>query len=364
MVKKFTKAIFITAHFRERDEFGGQRSRIMYEACKKNYSEISVILPDVDPLNGKKISKKNIKDLNYISVPTYKRKNLLSRMWFQLIYAWKLFFLKTDKNHIHILNNNPLLSYLIFGLKCVFLKRQYILDQRDIPIDLIKKSKISYLFTPIFFIDNLIRDNRLGSISVSEGIKYNCSNHKKKNDAVIELGMDTNFFSSKPKSFKLKNCNIVYIGTINNYFDLENILDLLKENAFSGSFFYYGQPNFEYEKKYNFFINKGKLQKKELNMHLENYDLGIFPIKGNSIDSYLLGNKIFDYLSAGLVIGVTGSGQRDSLDLANYCGVGLDFSRVNNIFEESLAFTPNIQNISKYTNRSIRLKLEGYFSKL
>jgi hypothetical protein len=302
--------IFLANHYRKLNDFGGQRSRYLSQSLKKKFNQVFIILPSVEMLTGKKLSKKissNRLRFIYIWTIEFEKNNFVKTFMSQLIYSINVLFLLIYlrfKTRYLLINNNPAVQYFFLGPLIKLLKYKYIIDQRDIPFDIIiykfKLMKFLYL------IHNFIYKSSSGTISNSFSIKKKLTKNRYK-DFNIELGFDNNVVLDKDvvKKINLNQCKMVYIGSFNNYMNLDHFIKKLYKNNFNGTIDIFSNKNpfsKEFLNKFTFVNYRGFLPKNKLNKVLRKFDIGIFPLTIKEISHYLLGNKIFDYLGAGLPV--------------------------------------------------------------
>lgn len=360
--------IFLTAHYRNKSDYGGQRSRFMHAAASKR-SEVLTICPNVDSLSGEKIKiLQNNPELLYISTTQYPGRKLVLRLISNLIYAFKASFISKSADDVIILNNNPIPLYLISGCILACLKKKYILDIRDIPLHKVycRYPKISFIIKKI---DDFILKRRFGSISVTREMK----DHLKLNDKfdeVIELGSDLDIDFKSRKTFHgkaLLSARLIYAGSINTYFDLKAFCDWLSENEFNGRLDYIGRSDCNgLEKSYPFFRNLGSMSKAHLGDALRNYDYGVFTSKFEVYCSYLLGNKIFDYISTPIPILYFGSCNTSVDKFIKRYSCGFSFQK-----DSKLADYKNQERLmdisglaANFSRSNIQEKLETYFIRI
>jgi|GEM_PF-5688692 len=305
---------FITSHFRFGNDYGGQRSRISHEALEEHY-KVQSIVPGIDTLTGGKVDQISDDSVRYIETRPFDRNKFFTRLLSQFILATRLLFSPMEKRCLYVLNNNPPLVYLLLGFRFALFRYRYAIDVRDFPFHKFFLSRPILSF-PLKLLDKFILRRRTGSISVSSGLRASLGLDGSK-DLVVPLGFDNDEVYRAERIVQLNDAKLVYVGSLNSYFDLEAVCEYLKKSGFAGSLSYYGNANTQHLTCYSFFENKGILRKSELFEALKQYDLGVFPIGFSPTTEYLLGNKIFDYLKSGLGVAVFGSPASDSLSFVN-----------------------------------------------
>jgi hypothetical protein len=361
----FKSISFVTAHYRAIGQQGGQRSRFMHEvACQ--VLESNVLCPDVDSLSGLKVNSEGVEGVTRVNCPTFPTRSLFPRLISQLVFGLKLLVIKSDKSTLYVLNNNPVISYLLLGIKYNCLGIKYVLDVRDYPLHLIF-SKYRYLSYPLKCIDRFIIGNRHGSISVTNGLR-NVLNLSRAHDFVVELGTDTNsFISPSPGGYKPMHCaNLVYVGSLNNYFELSGLCSWLEEHNFKGTLDYYGWSSTSSLVKYGFFNDKGSTSKDSLHSLLSRYDYGIFATRSDPSSSYLLGNKVFDYISSGIPILYFGNLDTTAFNFISTKNVGLCIDAASGYSRVPEAFCiENFESVQlEYCRSGVDNKLLSAFKSL
>jgi len=305
------KCLFLASHYRDKYDFGGQRSRYSAESFARYFSEVKVILPIVDTYSGKKIQKKPPQgkiNFSYIYTIQFNRGRLTRRFFSQLFYTFfvclKIVQLRFSYKYL-ILNNSPVLGYFPIGILLRLLRYRYILDQRDVPFDVLIES-YPKVFGWLDVLHDLIYHGAHGTISNSKGIRERLTKNTE-TDFVIELGFDDGLSIAhfEPKSIIGDQASLVYVGSHNRYFNLFPFVQRLYERRFKGTLNMYLSKNpFNKEEmeKFYFLEYRGSCSKKDLHDAIKQNDIGIFPIVKKDFSLYLLGNKVFDYLSAGLLV--------------------------------------------------------------
>src|SRR6056300_1169412 len=109
--------IFLANHYRKLNDFGGQRSRYLSQSLKKKFNQVFIILPSVEMLTGKKLSKKissNRLRFIYIWTIEFEKNNFVKTFMSQLIYSINVLFLLIYlrfKTRYLLINNNPAVQY-------------------------------------------------------------------------------------------------------------------------------------------------------------------------------------------------------------------------------------------------------------
>jgi len=314
-----TSVKFRTSHFRFGNDYGVQRSRIAHDALA-DFFDVQSIVPGIDTLMGNKVDKIRDESVHYIDTIAFSRKIFFTRLFSQLILAFKLLFKPMEKRCLYVLNNNPPLVYLLLGFRFALFGYRYVLDVRDFPLHRFFLDK-PVLSIPLKLLDKFIIGKRSGSISVSSGLRATLGLYGR-GDCVVPLGFDDDEVVRAERVVKLNQAKLVYVGSLNSYFDLKCVCEYLETAGFSGSLTYYGNACTDHLTAFSFFENRGRLSKAELFEALKEYDLGVFPIGFSPATRYLLGNKIFDYLKSGLGVTVFGSPDSDAVSFVEQFHTG------------------------------------------
>jgi len=357
---------FITAHFRFPRDYGGQRSRFLHEAAlsSETFANVTTVCPDVDSLSGDKIDtfyNKYGYSIKYIRTNRFYRGKLLYLRFFsQFIFSIRALIFLCAKNSTFVLNNNPVVSYIILGLFFRLFGRRYILDVRDFPLHVVYH-RFPILSSPIRFIDALVINGRYGSISVSNGLKV-ALDLNGKNDHFIPLGFDDDQFLVPKATVKpFFSADLCYVGSVNTYFNLLDFLYFLQKNNFQGTFNYFGSSDVSKLVGFPFFKDLGSFKKSDLSIILQDMDYGLFPTGNFPYTQYLLGNKFYDYLYSSCYLISFGSIQSDvSCEIAkNNLGIVVDSE------DYSLSnFISSKRNIFSYHRAKIDFDLILFFRAL
>lgn len=360
--------VFVTSHFRGLGGYGGQRSRIFAESLADFDVNVQVVCPGVDTLTGERIVEPGVSssarlEVKYLPTLPFNRRIFVTRIVSQIFSSVASLFIPVKRDALYVLNNNPPIVYLLFGMKLLLTGGKYVLDVRDFPFHKYYHQR-PILSWPIRLIDSLIIRRRAGSISVSDGFPRALGLHREA-DVVIRLGCDDVAFAEpSERTVDLKDARFVYVGSINSYFCVEAFLAELAGMGFTGEFHYYGKsPCLGLAEKYPFFRHMGTLSKGELVSALSSYDCGLFPIVDAPYTEYLLGNKVFDYIAASLPICVFGSTGSDASRFAERHRIGgnwLDLRRQGAWRFSAEAFMAAQQ---QYKNMQTRHDMQRYFEK-
>ena len=364
---------FVTAHYRSQAEYGGQRSRFQHEAALKAGLSAIVLRPSTDSLSGRKCKPSNVKDV--ISLPSnrffyFGRRIFLLRILSQFIFTFfvALYLLRSGRNTIVVLNNNPMITYFIIGLFLKIARRKFVLDQRDVPFD--KTSAGSPLIgNSLWKLHKRIASSRLGSLSVTEGIRERLlGNGDLPCDEVVELGMDEDTPSRCiGANFSPKHAALVYVGSLNSYFDLEALCRSLNACDFKGTLDYFGASEVASLEHFKFFRAMGSVSKNGLFDCIKKYDAGLFPLHNLKYSYYLMGNKVFDYINAGLPVCYFCEGEYQNLSVESAlrgCHLGFRFHDVDWASTREFTINAPAAVASRYLRSTIDEKLSSFFGRL
>lgn len=365
------KLFFITAHYRTAENYGGQRSRFMFEAALSAGFDAYIFRPSIDSLTGRPVESTD--DPSICSVWTTRfafrnRRFFTLRVLSQLIYSVGLLFklFRVCGKPLVVLNNNPMITYFVIGTALRRVGYPYLLDQRDVPFDVLRE-KSKWLHEVFNAWHTYIYNGRQGSVTVSDGMfhaLHRGSEHS--TDEVIELGMDSDLsFENKQVSFIPQKARLVYVGSLNNYFGLESICDQLEACQFRGSITYYGSSECSRLQDYNFFTHAGAISKGKLAAVLESYDLGLFPLLSYKTTWYLLGNKVFDYLLSGLPVLYYCEKREGQLEVENALAtknVALNFSAIDWSSDKQHLLELDHRVLGQYQRTFINKRLREFFS--
>lgn len=365
----------VTAHVRNLDDYGGQRSRFLIAAAQTAGFKVLTFVPDVDSLSGAKLPRsKEDRGIVRVECPTFKRKasgrQPITRLWSQIVFAasvcHRLLSLRASEG-VTLLNNNPIVAYFVVGVFLRLRRHRYVLDQRDVPWDVVRKRRpvFGWLLTRLH---RFVYGGAMGSLTVSASMATRLSEGMQdlKIESVVPLGSDKPLSPARLEhKFSPRTASLVYVGSLNNYFSLKGICRELADQGFDGTLDYFGAnqsacPEFE-------FLNyRGVLNKSQLQQVLCGYDAGLFPTIDTEFTYYLLGNKVFDYLSAGIpVITSCETGATDGFELVQMSrrlGFGAGFEQVDWGSDALVSFQS--EDLSELSRECIDRDLLQFFSLL
>lgn len=209
------------------------RQKYYAEWFLKEGYQIEYITSDFNHITKEKKSLSKIPEFGQmIEVPTYKNNLSLKRIYSNLYFSKEIInYLKTNKYDI-IVCLLPCNS-LGFALKFYKLKNsnaKIVIDILDLWPETLPFSKLKYLLVPVLFVWKYMRHMAINSADI---IVTECSLFKEKISSELMNKDNYVLYLQKNRGYKLKykeindNLRFVYLGSINNIIDIDNIIKLL-----------------------------------------------------------------------------------------------------------------------------------------
>lgn len=239
-------------------------------------------------------------------------KRIISHWTFSLNLLIYLFF-NIKKNDKVLISSVPPEIGLIVYIAKLFIKFDYVVDLRDLWPDVFiesKMSKIKKISLNVYFnlLNKIMFSKTQKMISPSKGY-LDYFNKKYKLDLPNEEIYFTYINSNKIlKNKNYKNLNIVFCGSVNDYFDFNHILKVVKNDR-SLNLHIIGDgksikviEKFKFDNSLHNIYLHGYLNHKQINKIMIEMHIGIAPYRNIKNFNLNITNKIVEYLSFGLPI--------------------------------------------------------------
>jgi len=345
--------LLIFPHLRNREEFGGQRSRHIISCLSKRGYFSTVIIPGKDSMTGIEKTRfgffqlwkreKGIENTEVIYANSTRndRSSFSRRILYFVTTGISVLFaaIAVKKIDVVVCVSLPVTFMMIGRFISAVRKVPYVVEVRDIgvgvahEINIVKKS---WLYEHVYRIESYLYKSADVVIAVSDGFKDRLIERGVRSDKihVVKLGFDGYEDERKDLSADLASLGdkfvVLYSGTLGHVFNIQLVIDAacnLVDHKDIMFVFLGGGQNLEYytsvseERQLNA-VFLGNRPKFEVSEYCVRADLSLYPAKvGVNINS-MLGNKIFDYLGNGSACIYAGPGG-DVADLIAESGGGL-----------------------------------------
>jgi colanic acid biosynthesis glycosyl transferase WcaI len=325
------RILLLFHHYRTLAERGGQRSRQIGEYLSENGHEVTVVVPGVDPLTGKRHSKLGIKpyfmeisqgvSIYRVNATSFLRGRKIGRPLYLITSCFMQFFLSVWMKYDIVICTSFPPSLPVSACCLCFLKaKPLIIDVRDLALDVSLDTKFlknNFLLKLFCRIEYFVYRQATRVFTISRGIKQ----------LIIDKGIDDKKIQFLPIGCDLEASNkgsnasrnirrdlgigdkfvALYAGSMGFLLDLMTMLkaaNLTKDNSnivyiFAGG----GARAYEGEKyavRYNLNVRfLGEVSKREAIGLCHTADVCLYSLWGQKTFSFFLGNKVFDYLGAG-----------------------------------------------------------------
>ena len=239
-------------------------------------------------------------------------KRIISHWTFSLNLLIHLFFNIKKNDTVLISSVPPEIGLIVFIVK-LFKKFDYVVDLRDLWPDVFiesKMSKLKKIFLSVYFnlLNKIMFSHTKKMISPSKGY-LNYFNKKYKlnlpNEEIYFTYINSDRILQKNN---YKNLNIVFCGSVNDYFDFNHILKVAKNfRDLNLHIIGMGKSITEIQKfkidnnLHNIYLH-GYLNHKQINEIMKQMHIGIAPYRNIKNFNLNITNKIVEYLSFGLPV--------------------------------------------------------------
>ena len=357
--------VLIMPHLRNGTQPGGIRTSHMIEAFTEMNADVTVLVPSIDTWTGEGATvfqNDTHVNIKYFKTVSFERNMFVKRILSQLIYALVLFthllsnYFKY-KGSIFILNTNPYVVHILIGMMLKASRFKYILDVRD--VFHYRYDKGTFKFKLFRSIDKFIASSSNGAIFVTNRMRT-AYGYDESKSAVVPLCFDNNNNNNVLKrSFIPSEAKIVYIGSLNDTYSISCLENLLERGSFIGSVSYIGN---DHDKISSARVEKKRAVKKnELNNILKSYDVGFIGTQNTRAAAIVLGNKVFDYLAAGLPIIHEIGGVGEISEFTTQYSCGLSFTEIDWSSSEKVYLEIDFNLLQKFNPDRIKTELKCYF---
>ena len=368
--------LLVFHHLRHPDERGGQRSREVAEALAKAGYSVTVLVPNIDPLTSKKTVDKSYflwaqvnraelyKEVRYW-VPNTARKGMLGRLAYSLggFFCALIFCLSRAKIfRIVAVTSHP----IVIAYSCLPVvfwgKAKLILEVRDVPADVALERRVVGRMAVLYKFYKLVEKVLVllsdHVIVYTQGMAQLLSAPLPANKYdVIPIGIRKSSATAHEEVGVLGDYDLsfCFFGNLGKVIDLTPAIQLvveLEKRGVSSCLDIYGAGDFPEDllswiKRDGVVVNlKGEVPQGRVSSICSLYDYSVYPVVGGPALSASLGNKFFDYLSAGTPIIVFGKDSEPARIVEDF-NIGLAVCTPVEAVAEILSEDGSIRNIKK-----------------
>ncbi|MHA6250727.1 glycosyltransferase family 4 protein [Oceanobacillus sp. CAU 1775] len=376
------RLLYITQYFNYPHEFGSSR---FYEIAKKFNEktwDVDVLTTLTDYTNGKK--KKQITNHDNFGVRVNNLKiPLVGKSFIARLIVYFTFFIKVIlerqkvKPDIIYASSPSLFTGLAGVVKSKFYNVPLIYEIRDPwpeSFDRLNENRI--LKRIILFLDNKICNHAKVIVALTPGIKrilLNRKGNKNSNIVVIPNGsLIEETVIKKESSLEIANkkrISVVFSGSLGNHTGIKFFLEVAKlmKNEQNVNFIIYGKGELDdyIEKfiknnnltqvKFNGFLSKESLTEK-----LSRFSIGFTYSPDGIYQDIAYGTKLFDYLSAGLVIIARNSKNGDMGQLLNKYKCGHTVRSEEDMVNEIKYYINNRETLIEYKKNALKALMKEF----
>ncbi|MDH3708436.1 MAG: glycosyltransferase [Cyclobacteriaceae bacterium] len=389
------KVLLLFQHLRYENERGGQRSREIAEFLATQDAEVIALIPNVDPLTGKKAIPDLLLPWRYFRdasgyreyrfyVPATARKGLPGRLLYSAFCFFNvLLFLLVHgrKLDVIITTTHPLLM-AIAALPIKWLSAtKLVIEVRDIPLDVAIERKIvsqnGILSKCYRFFEGMLFKNADHVISYSQQmLELLSQRYRVSSSSIIPIGTGEIDFVVDKASLVNREVKICFFGTLGKVLSLSSMFDLaviLKNKGLAVRLDIYGDGesrqalldescSLGLDVKFNGVVPKNMVVER-----CSEYDFAIYPVDGGEAISASLGNKFFDYVTARTPIVVIGKNS-EAGRIVKEVNVGLvneDLTRladdIINVVDMAIDSKQSTSSFFKFENAITMYSKEGLY---
>lgn len=333
---------------------------------------------------SKEFISTNDKNILLLKTSSYYKNQSIKRIISHWSFSLNLLiylFCNIKKNDVVFISSVPPEIGLIVFIVKLFKKFEYVVDLRDLWPDVfieLKMSKLKKISLSIYFnlLNKIMFLNAKKMISPSKGyldyfiMKYN-----------LNLPSEEIYFTyiNSDKILQkniIKNLNMVFCGSVNDYFDFNQILKVAKNNRLINLHIIGKGESIKIIEKFklennlhNIYLH-GYLNHKKINKIMKQMDIGIAPYKNIKNFNLNITNKIVEYLSFGLPVLTSCSGYQKEFIEKNNLGYSYqDYNSLEILIAKlsDLKFRSHIsQNCSTFflNNMNYKENMEKIFKSL
>lgn len=331
--------LLIFPHLRNKNDFGGQRSRHVLESMTRKGCRASVIVPLKDSMTGGRNKKKTWKlfvtddriypntSVYYANATDNNRKVLLSRMLYILTTSFSVLVasLKVRKVDAVVSVSLPFTFMLIGHLVSVIRRVPHFVEVRDIGIEVAAEIGVirrGLIYRLVRYMEDYLYKRADRIIVVSNGFRQRLIERgvDEARIRIVELGYDgyedDSNVSTAEWPIPEDKFVVLYSGTLGHVFNIDLLLDtarLLRNQTDILFVMLGGGQNLEKFRKRAEMDGScvkflGNRSKSEVTYYCRNADVCVYPARDGVNVNSMLGNKVFDYLGAGTAVIYAGEG--------------------------------------------------------